>query len=394
MSSMRALAAGAPVIQVRAKVARPIGSCCALAEAVVDALPPGRGDLPDRRPGRRGPGRRRRRRAPGDDDLPVAVARRLLGPDADHRRHRPGPRGGAGPGRGGRRLPGRRAAYATTTKAGLPDPLGPDARSGPSPPRSTSRSSPSPASRSTGCPRCWPPGVHGVAVVGAVSRGRGPEQRHGRPARPIELIAMAESRARTIDGGMDVSVDVVVVGGGAIGLASAWRLAQAGLAVTVCDPAPGSQATHASAGHARPRHRGPLRRGPPPAAQPRRRRSAGPSSPPSWRPSPASRSATARAARCVVALDADDARRARGPGRLPRPPRPRRRAAQRVRQPGGRAERWPPGVRRGLRVTGDHQADNRLLATPCWPRWTAAASTVVEPGRGADRRGRRRRRRA
>ena len=48
--------------------------------------------------------------------------------------------------------------------------------------------------------------------------------------------------------GVDVSVDVVVVGGGAIGLASAWRLAQAGLSVTVCDPAPGSQATHASAG--------------------------------------------------------------------------------------------------------------------------------------------------
>ena len=42
--------------------------------------------------------------------------------------------------------------------------------------------------------------------------------------------------------------DAVVVGGGAIGLASAWRLAQRGLEVVVCDPTPGRQATHASAG--------------------------------------------------------------------------------------------------------------------------------------------------
>ena len=42
--------------------------------------------------------------------------------------------------------------------------------------------------------------------------------------------------------------DVVVVGGGAIGLASAWRLAQQGLAVTVVDPAPGSGASGVAAG--------------------------------------------------------------------------------------------------------------------------------------------------
>lgn len=42
--------------------------------------------------------------------------------------------------------------------------------------------------------------------------------------------------------------DVVVIGGGPIGLASAWRAAQAGLGVTVCDPAPGSGASDVAAG--------------------------------------------------------------------------------------------------------------------------------------------------
>jgi len=42
--------------------------------------------------------------------------------------------------------------------------------------------------------------------------------------------------------------DVVVVGGGAIGLASAWRLAQRGAAVTVVDPEPGAGASGVAAG--------------------------------------------------------------------------------------------------------------------------------------------------
>lgn len=41
---------------------------------------------------------------------------------------------------------------------------------------------------------------------------------------------------------------IVVVGGGVIGLAVAWRAAQAGMAVTVCDPRPGSGASRAAAG--------------------------------------------------------------------------------------------------------------------------------------------------
>jgi glycine oxidase len=44
------------------------------------------------------------------------------------------------------------------------------------------------------------------------------------------------------------SPDVVVVGGGCIGLATAWRAAGAGLRVTVVDPAPGRGASWAAAG--------------------------------------------------------------------------------------------------------------------------------------------------
>jgi glycine oxidase len=42
--------------------------------------------------------------------------------------------------------------------------------------------------------------------------------------------------------------DVLVIGGGVIGLSIAWRAAQRGLQVIVADPAPGSGATHAAAG--------------------------------------------------------------------------------------------------------------------------------------------------
>ncbi len=42
--------------------------------------------------------------------------------------------------------------------------------------------------------------------------------------------------------------DVVVIGGGIIGLAVSWRAAQAGMAVTLCDPRPGGGASWAAAG--------------------------------------------------------------------------------------------------------------------------------------------------
>jgi glycine oxidase len=43
-------------------------------------------------------------------------------------------------------------------------------------------------------------------------------------------------------------VDVLIIGGGVIGLAVAWRAAGRGLTVTVVDPAPASGASHAAAG--------------------------------------------------------------------------------------------------------------------------------------------------
>jgi glycine oxidase len=42
--------------------------------------------------------------------------------------------------------------------------------------------------------------------------------------------------------------DVVVVGAGLIGLATAWRLAADGIQVTVCDPTPGAQTSNVAAG--------------------------------------------------------------------------------------------------------------------------------------------------
>ena len=53
--------------------------------------------------------------------------------------------------------------------------------------------------------------------------------------------------------GADVSAhkeaaDVVIVGGGVIGLSVAWRAAQQGQRVLVADPRPGLGATHAAAG--------------------------------------------------------------------------------------------------------------------------------------------------
>jgi glycine oxidase len=55
-------------------------------------------------------------------------------------------------------------------------------------------------------------------------------------------------RPRGDGSAVDATVDVAVVGGGVIGLASAWRLAQRGASVAVFDPAPGSGASGVAAG--------------------------------------------------------------------------------------------------------------------------------------------------
>jgi len=154
--------------------------------------------------------------------------------------------------------------------------------------------------------------------------------------------------------------DVVVVGAGAIGLASAWRLAQGGLSVTVCDPAPGSQATHASAGMLAPvteAHYGEDRLLALNLAGAQR-----------W--AAFAEELEAEAGRPVgyrtcgsllVALDADDARvlddLAAYLDRLGLDAETLSGTQARAAEPA-----LAPGVRRGLRVVGDHQADNRLLA--------------------------------
>ena len=48
--------------------------------------------------------------------------------------------------------------------------------------------------------------------------------------------------------------DVIIVGGGIIGLSTAWQLRQEGVEVVVLDPAPGTGATHAAAGMLAPIH--------------------------------------------------------------------------------------------------------------------------------------------
>lgn len=158
---------------------------------------------------------------------------------------------------------------------------------------------------------------------------------------------------------MSVS-DVIVIGGGAIGLASAWRLAQGGLTVTVCDPAPGSQATHASAGMLAPvteAHYG--------EDHLLALNLAGAARWPAFAEELETESGRPVGYRTcgslLVALDADDARvlddLGAYLGRLGLAAEALTGSQARSVEPA-----LAPGVRRGLQVAGDHQADNRLLA--------------------------------
>ncbi len=154
--------------------------------------------------------------------------------------------------------------------------------------------------------------------------------------------------------------DVIVVGGGAIGLASAWRLAQAGLRVTVCDPAPGSGATHASAGMLAPvteAHYGEDRL----LALNRAGATRWPAFAEELEAEAVHPVGYRTCGSLLVAMDGDDARVLDD-------------LAAYLHRLGLEAEALPasrcravepalaPGVRRGLQVLGDHQADNRLLA--------------------------------
>ena len=157
----------------------------------------------------------------GADDLPVAAARRVLGPAARARRHLPRRRRRPG-GRRGRRRPTSASgpAYATTTKDGLPDPIGPGRRRGGRRGGAGHAGDRDRRGHRRRAPALRGAGAHGVAVVGAVAGAADP----ARPPTGCELVA------GTALGDDARDVDVAVVGGGIIGLAIAWRCARRGAA--------------------------------------------------------------------------------------------------------------------------------------------------------------------
>jgi thiamine-phosphate pyrophosphorylase len=169
-----ALAAGAPVIQVRAKLltdrellplaqavvdrCHAVGATCLIDDRVDVALAVGADGV-----------------HVGEDDLPVAVARRLLGPDAVVGATARDPEAGRARVAEGATYLGVGPTYATTTKVGLPDPLGPAAVG------VVAAAVDVPVVAISGItldrvPEVMAAGVHGVAVVAAVSRADDPEQ--------------------------------------------------------------------------------------------------------------------------------------------------------------------------------------------------------------------------
>lgn len=163
-----ALAAGAPVIQVRAKRlddrsllalaesilarCRSEGATCLIDDRVDIALACGADGVHI-----------------GDRDLPVAVARRLLGPEAIIGATARDPESGQARVQAGADYLGVGPTYATTTKAGLPDPIGPAGVA------AVAAAVDVPVIAIAGIslervPEVMATGVHGIAVVGAVSR--------------------------------------------------------------------------------------------------------------------------------------------------------------------------------------------------------------------------------
>jgi len=167
-----ALGAGAPVIQVRAKQAtdralltlaeaavarcRAAGATCLIDDRVDVALAVGADGV-----------------HLGDEDLPVAVARRLLGPDALIGATARDTAAAAARVAEGADYLGVGPTYATGTKTGLPDPLGPAAVG------AVAAAVTVPVIAIAGIDRTrvaevLAAGVHGIAVVGAVSRAEDP----------------------------------------------------------------------------------------------------------------------------------------------------------------------------------------------------------------------------
>jgi len=169
-----ALAAGAPVIQVRAKLlddrsllalaeaivarCRTEGATCLIDDRVDIAMASGADGV-----------------HLGDRDLPVAVARRLLGPGAIIGATARDPENGHARVRAGADYLGVGPTYATTTKDGLPDPIGPAGVA------AVAAAVDVPVIAIAGIsldrvPEVMAAGVHGIAVVGAVSRADDPRR--------------------------------------------------------------------------------------------------------------------------------------------------------------------------------------------------------------------------
>jgi len=184
-----ALAAGAPVIQVRAKAltdralhelaeavldrCRAAGAACLVDDRVDIALAVGADGV-----------------HLGDTDLPVAVARRLLGPDAIVGATARDPESATARVAEGADYLGVGPTYATTTKIGLPAPLGPAAVG------AVAAAVDVPVIAISGItveriPEVMAAGVHGVAVVAAVSRADDPGQATADLLRAIDRSVLA-----------------------------------------------------------------------------------------------------------------------------------------------------------------------------------------------------------
>jgi thiamine-phosphate pyrophosphorylase len=180
-----ALGAGAPLIQVRAKElddrallalaeavvtrCRAAGAVCLIDDRVDIALACGADGV-----------------HVGDLDLPVAVARRLLGPGAIIGATARDPESGRARAREGADYLGVGPTYATTTKDGLPDPIGPTGVGA----VAAAVGVPVIAIAGIsvqGVPEVMAAGAHGIAVVGAVSRA------DDRRQATVDLLAAIEA---------------------------------------------------------------------------------------------------------------------------------------------------------------------------------------------------------
>ena len=158
----------------------------------------------------------------GADDLPVKAARRILGPRAILGATARDPETARRAVSDGASYLGVGPTYATSTKDGLPDPIGPAGV------QAVAEAVPVPVIAIGGITAARVGQLrkaHGVAVVGAISDAHDPARAAAELRRAV--IGATSGKVRRSRG------TVAVVGGGIIGLSIAWRCRQRGLDVTV-----------------------------------------------------------------------------------------------------------------------------------------------------------------